>query len=221
MLFVHDVYSVIGEHEFDFQDAFRNEYLPVVADDDTRVLWYLYASHGSGEAYNAYTVTAVRNGTAWERLAQRLRYGDLADWYMRVSAMRYAASTSLLVATDWSPLADVDLDAIPVGDVEHPVGLFREDTLEGDGVDAALSNSPALRGNDDDILTCRAAFRPAMGADTMVRVLYRVAAPERLAPAFGADSGFNDWPGSLTPTLPDGVRGAGRYIKSTSWSPIG
>jgi hypothetical protein len=219
VLFVHDVHSVIGEREFEFEDAVRDGYASAIADDDTRLLWYLYATHGAGDAYHTVIVTAVRDGAAWERLVQRLRYGDLSEWATQVDAMTYASYSSLLVSTDWSPLSDLDLDAIPAGPADTDVVAFREDTLEGPAIDTALAPGH-VEGGSDDILSCVAAFRPALLAGGMARVLYRVAPPERWAPAFGADTGWADWSGSLTPTLPDGVHASSRYLRNVSWSPM-
>jgi hypothetical protein len=223
VLIVHDVYAVIGEREFEFEDAVRAEYAPAIADDDTRLLWYLYSSHGAGNAYFVVMLTAVRDGAALERLSDRLRYGDLAEWHTRVSAMRYSAVSSLLVPADWSPIAELDLASVAVGDVEHPVAVVREDTLEGRGVHEMLANSAAnpRAADDADVLTLEAAFRSAFDSDRMVRMLYRVAEPDRWTPTFAADSGWDDWPGSLTPRVPDGIQGSGRYLRTTSWSPMG
>ena len=219
MLFVHDVHVVMGDHEFEFEDAVRQEYAPAIADDDTRLLWYLYATHGSGDAYHAVTITALRDGAAWDRLVERLRYGDLSDWSTRVAALRYSSSSSLLVSTDWSPLADLDLAEVPAGPTDHQVALYREDTLVGPGIQSTLA-AAAQPGRHDDILSVTAAFRPALGVDGVAQVLYRVAADERWETAFGTDTGWHDWSGSLTPTVPDGVHGSGRSLRTTSWSPL-
>ena len=52
-------------------------------------------------------------------------------------------------------------------------------------------------------------------------VLYRVASADALEGAFATDTGWNDWTGSLTPTLPDGVHGATRMLRNVPWSPLG
>jgi hypothetical protein len=219
VLLVHDVHALIGEREFDFEDAVRDTYVSAVADEDTRFLWYLSSTHGSGDAYFVVTVTAVRDGAAWERLVQRLRYGDLADWSTKVEAMRYGSTSSLLVPTEWSPLS-LDLAAIPVEPSDRPVALLREDTLDGADVDAAVA-APRIEPGADDVLTCVAAFRPALATGGMVRVLYHVADPDRFTPVFGADTGWRDWPGSLTPTLPDGVQRSSRFLRTPPWGVMG
>ena len=97
MLFVHDVHAVMGERELEFEDSVRGEYAPLVAtDDDSRLLWYLNSTHGAGEAYKVVTLTAVRDGAAWERLVERLRRGDLSAWNSRAEAMRYTATLQAL-----------------------------------------------------------------------------------------------------------------------------
>ena len=219
MLFVHEVHSVMGKHEFDFRDRVQEDYAPAVAkDDDSRLLWYLHMAHGSGEAYAAITITALADSAAWERFNERLRYGDLSSWLTDVSAMRWGCVSSLLVSTEWSPLGDLSLAAVPVtGD--HPLTLIREDTIEGPGVAAALG--AARRPEEkNDILRPFAAFRPAFGLDESVKVLYRVAEQDTFAAAYDVDLGWGDWAGSLTPTMPDNCTGAGRFLHPTSWSPM-
>ena len=42
-----------------------------------RLLYFMHLTHGSGRAYTVVTVTAVRDGAAYERLAARIQDGDL------------------------------------------------------------------------------------------------------------------------------------------------
>jgi hypothetical protein len=220
MLFVHDVHVVMGEHEFAYEDVMREEYVPAVADEDTRVLWFLHSTHGSGDAYHIVTITAVREAATWDRFVERLRYGDLSEVSTRLAALRYTLSSSLLVSTDWSPLRELDLTDVPVTPTDHPVSLYREDTLTGPGVTSTLA-AAASQPADADILSVTAAFQPAWAGDRQARVLYRIAADtDRWTGAFGSDTGWRDWQGSLTPTVPESVHGSGRMLRTTSWSPL-
>lgn len=217
VLFVHDLHALIGEREFDFEDAVRDTYASAIADDDTRFLWYLTSTHGSGDAYHVVTVTAVRDGAAWERLGRRLRYGDLAEWSTEVEAMRYGCTSTLLVSTEWSPLVGLDLGDVPTEPSERPVALYREDTYEGPGVEVAVGR-PVVAPDSGDALTCIAAFRPALAPSGMLRVLSRVADADTWLPSFAADTGWDDWSGSVLPTLPDGVERTSRILRSTPWA---
>jgi hypothetical protein len=217
VLFLHEVHAAIGEREIDVDDAVRDIYAPQVADDDTRLLWYLYATHGAGDAYHTVMITALRDGAAWERLSRRLRYGDLADWLVQIDSLTYSSHSRLMVSTDWSPLAGLELDSVPTDLVEHDVRVYREDTLEGVAVDAAISGPEP---GDDGVLSCIAGFRPLFAPEGTVRVLYRVGAPEVLDTAFATDAGWGDWSGSLTPTLPAGVHGSTRMLRNVPWSPL-
>ena len=85
MLFIHEVHTVRGRAEDEFEAAFRDGWMPTLAaGDDARLLWYTNHAHGSGPAYTVVTVTAVRDGPAWERLAlriQRATFGSgCANW---------------------------------------------------------------------------------------------------------------------------------------------
>ena len=80
MLFMHEVHAVIGDREHEFESAYREGWMPLLAEgDDARLLWYLNHAHGSGPAYQVVTVTAVRDGQAYERLAESLSGGALHD----------------------------------------------------------------------------------------------------------------------------------------------
>jgi hypothetical protein len=219
VLFVHDVHAVMGERELEFEDSVRGEYASAVAtDDDTRLLWYLNSTHGAGEAYKVVTITAVRDGAAWERLVERLRRGDLSAWNSRAEAMRYGLQSSLLAALPSSPLGDVDLASIPTASQDHVLAVYREDTLDGPGLDEPLNGSTET--GADAVLTAVATFGPALDSGSRRIVLYRVAEPDRWTPAFEVDAGWNDWPGSLTPTLPPAVSGSSRILRTSSWSPL-
>jgi hypothetical protein len=214
------VHAAIGEHEIELDEAIRDVYAPTIADDNARLAWYLYSTHGAGDAYIVTVITALRDGAAWERLSRRLRYGDLADWLLQVERVTYWSQSTLLVSTEWSPAADLDLDALPVGPAEHEVRVFREDTLEGPGIESAVSQP---KGTDGDVLTCIAGFRPFFaptGDASEVKVLYRVASADAIEGAYATDTGWNDWSGSLTPTLPVGAHGSTRMLRNVPWSPL-
>ena len=75
MLFVHEVHEVAGAREDEFEAAFRDGWMPLLAEgDDARLLWYMNHAHGSGASYNVVTITGVRDGAAWERLARRVQH---------------------------------------------------------------------------------------------------------------------------------------------------
>jgi hypothetical protein len=220
VLFLQDVHAAIGEHEIDLDDAVRDVYAPAIADDDARLVWYLFSTHGAGDAYIVSVITALRDGAAWERLSRRLRYGDLADWLIDIDRFTYWSESTLLVGTDWSPTTDLDFDALPVGAVEHDVRVFREDTLSGPGVERTMSPP---KGGDGDVVECVAGFRPFFApADEApeVTVLYRVTSAAALESAYATDTGWSDWSGVLTPDLPDGIHGTTRMLRNVPWSPL-
>ncbi|HEV7762868.1 MAG TPA: hypothetical protein VGO78_27850 [Acidimicrobiales bacterium] len=129
MLFLHEVHSVVGEAEQDFETAYRQGWMPsLAAGDDARLLWYLHQAHGSGPAYTVVTVTAVRDGAAYQRLAESLTAGPLADWRRSVDELRHHVDGKMLAPVDWSPLQDVDLSSVPADGAEHEPSLYMEDT---------------------------------------------------------------------------------------------
>src|SRR3984957_11926382 len=130
MLFMHEVHKVRGRAEDDFEAAFREGWMPMLAaGDDARLLWYANQAHGSGPAYTVVTITAVRDGPAWERLALRVQKGDLKQPMRELDQLRHDVEAKLLVPLWWSPLQDVDFEDVPADGREHELTLYMEDTM--------------------------------------------------------------------------------------------
>lgn len=129
MLYVHEVHEVRGRHEDEFEAVMRDGWLPTLAaDDDARLLWFCHHVHGTGPAYHVVTLTAVRDGAAWERLARRLQIGDLADWQTELDALRHRVTSSLMLPLPWSPLQEADFAAIPTTPQDRDPVIYMEDT---------------------------------------------------------------------------------------------
>lgn len=237
MLFLHEVHSVVGEHEEDFEDAFREGWMPLLADSpdaDARLLWYLNQAHGSGPAYNVVTVTAVRDGAAWERLASSLTDGPLSDWRRSVDAMRHRVEGKLLVPVDWSPLQAVDLDAVPVDGAPHELSLYMEDTgwpsapLDDyiafwDGGYFQPMSRPGPGGRR--ILQIDACFQPAFGTGRRpeAMLLQKILSYDLLLGLIAAPPEYDPttWPGSY---MHDGLdyrdQWRSKLLRTAAWSPL-
>jgi len=130
VLFVHEVHSVRGDREDEFEAHIREGWMPALAKHgDARLLWYLDHAHGSGKSYRVVTVTGVRDAAGWESLCDRLDHGDLAAWQRTADDLRYDSDAKVLVPLPWSPLQDVDLDTVPVDGAEHAMSVYMEDTV--------------------------------------------------------------------------------------------
>jgi hypothetical protein len=130
VLFLHEIHEVVGAREEAFEDAFRRGWLPALAGDaDARVLYFLHHAHGSGPSYHVVTITAIRDGAGWERLARRIDGGDLASLAQQLDQHRHDVTGKLLVALPWSPLREIDLGSVPVAGEEREPSLFMEDTV--------------------------------------------------------------------------------------------
>jgi len=129
VLFVHETHQVIGRHAGEFEDLYRQGWMGALAEgDDARLLWFLNHAMGSGPAYQVVTITAVADGSAWERLATRMATGDLADLATRLDAMRHGVEGKLLLPVAWSALQAVDLSTVPTDGAEHGLSLYMQDT---------------------------------------------------------------------------------------------
>ena len=193
MLLLHETHEVKGREEEAFDRLYRDGWMPRVASEPgARLLYYLRHAHGTGASYRVITITAVRDASAWGRLAERVESGDLAEWARRADALRHDVHAKLLRPLPWSPLQQIDLDAIPVAPAEHPLTLFMEDTVwpfEGK-LDEYIARSGSHYAEEmkratavgPRLLTVDAAFRTAFGSHRRREIVLwqKVVQPEGL-----------------------------------------
>ncbi len=234
MLLLHEIHTVAGMHEDEFEAAFRDGWMPTLArDDDTRLLYFLRLAHGSGRAYHVVTVTALRDGAAYERLATRVQQGDLRSWAADLDRFRHEVEGKILLPVDWSPMRDVDLATVPADGRQHDPVLYMEDSawpheglLDRYLEKARTHYAPSLEERTErSLLTLLGVFQAALGAPRRREVVLwqRVDFPDRL-------------PALFTRELPPHVKGPGtwmhdalevrddwqsRLLRSASWSPLG
>jgi hypothetical protein len=170
VLLLHEVHQVRGRAEDEFEDAYRTGWMPAVADgDDARLLWFFHHAHGSGPAYQVVTVTAVRDGAAYERLVRRVHEGDLRQWARDVDELRHESRSKLVVPVSWSPMGELDLAAVPTDGAEHELSLYMEDTgwphaPIDDYVGFWESHYLGVMQSPGSMLDIQAVFRTAFGS---------------------------------------------------------
>ncbi len=129
MLFVHEVHTVVGKRAEEFEDAYRHGWLPELAQgSDARLLWYFDLAHGSGLSYRVVTVTAVADGAAWCRLAERIARGDLRAWARDLDRLQHQSTGRILSALEWSPPVG-HLESVPTEPVDGEPAVYMEDTM--------------------------------------------------------------------------------------------
>ena len=129
MLLLHEIHTVAGKHEDDFEAAYRDGWMPTLArDGDARLLYFLRLAHGSGRAYHVVTITGLRDGAAYERLATRVQQGDLRTWAADLDRFRHEVEGKILLPVDWSPMRDLDLGSVPTDGRQHDPVLYMEDS---------------------------------------------------------------------------------------------
>jgi hypothetical protein len=231
VLFMHEVHKVRGRAEDQFEAAFRDGWMPILGGgDDARLLWYTNHAHGSGPAYTVVTVTAVRDGPAFERLALRVQKGDLQQWMRELDELRHDVDAKLLVPLPWSPLQDVDFEEVPVDGREHELTLYMEDTMwpYEDKFLEYIDRCGEVYAKSIDrpapLLTIEAAFQPALGSqarrevalmqrihqpDVLLKLLQTEIAPEQRAPG--------TW---MHDALELRDQWTSRLLRTSSWSPL-
>jgi hypothetical protein len=170
VLFLHEVHHVRGRQEDAFEAAYRDGWMAQLAKgDDARLLWFLHHAHGSGPAYHAVTITAVRDGAAYERLVGEVHEGALRPWARDVDELRHDVVAKLMVQVPWSPMGDLELAGVPTDGAEHELSLYMEDTgwphaAIDDYVAFWESMYLGLTQSAASMLDIQAVFRAAFGA---------------------------------------------------------
>jgi hypothetical protein len=233
MLLLHELHTVSGPKEDEFEAAFRDGWMPALAGtDDARLCWFLFLAHGTGRAYQVTTITALRDGAAYEKLAKRVQTGDLRSWAADVDRTRHSVSGKLLLFAEWSPIQEIDLATVPVDGQEHEQTLYMEDSAwpyEGkldDYLEAAHNHyAPSLQNRTErSLIQLDAVFQAALGAVRRLEVVLwqKVLWPERLPMLFTKDlpkemKASGTWMNDALQVRDDWES---RLLRTAAWSPL-
>jgi hypothetical protein len=236
MLFVHEVHRVAGACEDRFEVAMRDEWRAMLAaTDDARLLYFMRLAHGTGRAYTFVTVTGVTDARAWGELQARVARGDLRTWIRAVDALRHDVTSKILVPVEWSPLQEVDFDALTAEPATRDASLFMEDTawphdgMLEDYLEAARDHyAPSLaegRHGGRALLELQAVFTPAWGTGGRrpeVILWQRVTRPEAISRLVTSEvPEIHRAPGTW---MHDALRvrddWESRLLRTASWSPL-
>ncbi len=234
MLILHEIHEVCGRHEDAFEALLRDEWLPALAKGgEARLLYYLHHAHGSGVSYNVITLTALRDASAWGALARRIDGGDLGGLAERLDALRHDVTGKLLVPLPWSPLREIELEAVPEQPVDHEPSVFMEDTVwpfEGSlerYVERSGSHySEEMRRAAESgraLLRIQASFRTAYGAGRRREIVLwqKVSRLEALGPLLSSEVPERyKAPGTwMHDALEIRDRWESKLLRSARWSP--
>jgi hypothetical protein len=233
MLFLHELHKVKGAEEDDFESCWRDEWMPRLAEgDDARLLWYLNQAHGAGPSYTVVTITAIRDGAAWESLARRVQGGDLSESVTKQDGLRHSVDAKLLLPVPWSDMQEVDLAVVPADGATHELSLYMEDTgwpsaPLGEYVEFwGRTYYPAIMGRPpgERLLDIQASFQVAHGAGHRPEaiLMQKVVDHDRLlallahetAPQFRQPGTF------MHDALAYRDQWVSRLLRTSSWSPL-
>ncbi len=233
MLFVQETHAVVGAKEEEFEAAYRDGWMPLLAKgDDARLLWYFHLAHGSGLSYRVVTYTAVRDGAAYERLAARAKKGDIGDWLAATDTSRHYVDAQIYTSLDFAPM-EIDLATVPTEPKHHEPAMYMEDTMwphRGkfpEYVKAAASvYSPMLtaRAEGERLLTVEGAFHtvPGGGRFPAVTLLQRIWDLDLLSGLLSRDMPAEmEEPGQwMHDALEYRDQWRSRLLRSAEWSPL-
>ncbi|HZJ26901.1 MAG TPA: hypothetical protein VFF40_07830 [Acidimicrobiia bacterium] len=235
MLFIHEVHQVVGKRERELETAYRDEWMPRLANnDDARLLFFCHQAHGTGPAYRVVTLTAVADGAAYGRLVERVQTGDLHTVAAEIDQYRYDVTGTMLITVPWAPALVSDLVDVPTDGGEHGLSVYMEDTARPHPgmVDAYIEAArehyaPSLaeqRHGGRSILTLETVMQTAWGAGARraITLWQKVSDPRHLGRLIASE-------------VPDEFRAPGmwmhdalavrddwtsRLLRTAPWSPL-
>jgi hypothetical protein len=235
VLYLHETHGIDGSRAEEFESAWKVHAEALAGSEDARVLWYMHHAHGTGPSYTAVTVTALRDGAAWERLALAFESGGAPGaWARDVDAMRREHSSKIVTPVGWSKLQEVDLSSVK-SSAEHAPTLYMEDTVSpfSGKLDAYIQAAGTLYARDTigkrmaegtSLLELRGAFRTVVGPNAGREVILwqRVLRPELMQSLLTVEiPPEHRAPGTwMHDALEFRDRWESRLLRTASWSPL-
>ncbi len=128
MLVIEETHAVIGRKVADFEALSRDVWMPALAQsDDCRLLWFFHL-FTVYDAFGYVTITALRDGAAYEKHAERIQSGDLAEPAERLDACRYDVTSRIMTELPFAPL-QVELADVPTTPNDATPAVYMEDTM--------------------------------------------------------------------------------------------
>ena len=189
---------------------------------------------GSGPAYEVVTITALRDGAAWEELARRMLAVTSPPWPTELDSCRHEVEGKLLLPVYWSALQEVDLDD---GAHRRRVPTTCRSTCRTPGGPMRLSTTTSSSGTtdywqimrqtppDEKLLDIQACFQVAHGsgirpeAILMQKVMSFPTLGRLLTSAEEHDP--TTWPGTyMAKGLEVRDQWESKLLRTSAWSPL-
>jgi hypothetical protein len=219
MLIVQDIHQVIGRRELDFESLYRANIEPSLKSDSGMSLpFFAWCPHGSGEGYEAVTLTALADGEALDRYQERIRFGDLGEIWTQSESMRYSLHSSVHLLQDGE--AGWQERVSPQG---SDTPLYRLDVLELSAPArsvAAELNKMVAQADDSQVLSPLCWWSPFFGDahERSVAVLSRVTSDAALKTVFSPEHAAQPWGRAAEDIISHVVtRSRRRLLRSPAW----
>jgi hypothetical protein len=222
MLLVQGIHQVVGRRELDFEDLYRETIAPALKTDSGMSLaFFAWCPHGSGEGYEAVTLTGLADGDALDRYQERIRFGDLGDVWTQSESMRYSLYSSVHLLQD----AEAGWEERVSPQAGSATALYRLDVLDlsapAQSVAAEL-NRMVAEADDSRVLSPLCWWSPLFSdaSERSVAVLSRVTSDEALKTVFSPERAAEPWGRAAEDVISHAVtRAHRRLLRSPAWSP--
>src|SRR5512143_3774983 len=101
MIFLHETHEIVGGKTAEFEAAVQSVWRPAIeAEGRARLLWYWHLTHGTGLAYQAVSITALRDWSAWGEIVAAMRSAPAWQrWWETCWRLRREVVSKLLAPT--------------------------------------------------------------------------------------------------------------------------
>jgi hypothetical protein len=230
MIFWHEVHQIAGGKVEDFHVAFREQWKPLLeCDGGARLAWFWDHGHGTGPSYQAISITAIADWSAWGRVVDRVTAtAEGRAWHRDVAPLRRHVTGKLLLPVSWSPLADLDFATLRgAGDGGAAPALYLHDTgwpfagrLE-DYIEA-LGRIFHPQTHRSRMIAVEACWRTCPGTGTLdeVVLLQRILDWEAFAGLLSGGESARQRGGWMEEGLAYRERWESKLLRTAPWSPL-
>ena len=128
MFFVHEIHALDPATAEAFEKSLRDEWVPALASaGDTRLVWSARSMPPAISVPEIVTLTAVTDGSALERLGERVRRGDLRDHTAELGRHRSSHTVRVMAPLEEFNPYTVALDELPLVRTDAPSEMYIHD----------------------------------------------------------------------------------------------
>jgi hypothetical protein len=229
MIIVHQIHSLVDGAADEFERQSRDEWLPRLADDESRFAFYAMPTGAAVRQDEVITMIACSDSGALGRLSDRVRTGDLGPLASSQALLRTGVATRILKPLDYDP-SGLTMADIPAQACDRPPVAYMHDFVPpviGQNrayCDMMRERYMSLSETELSGVVLRMSWETAWGGGPVPEMfnLSEIRSPEALLQLVGREIpiGYKQMGTWMWEALAVRDRWTTRLVRSARWSPV-